>query len=491
MMVRLRSSTILASLGIISGLVFPLHAETVSDHRENILGTSFDMVVHGAKKETATKAIEAAVLEIKRLQLVFSPAWKNSELAELNAGQVSISKDMQLVLEACEYWQEQTKGNLSCQLGNIKAMWADAVKSGNLPDKAELDELLDKISRTPMEISEGAVDIHGIKLDPTALSKGYILDSALKVARSYVPEATGIKLDIGGDALYWGGAVAKPVWTIGIANPFDIADNAGFMATLTLSGKAVASSGHRTRTFSVGGQNYSQIIDPKTGWPVENAPAATVVADDAMTADALATALSVMPIGEGLQLIDSLAGVEALIVSPDGRQFPSKGWHKLLAANHVSNEVAWKNDFRFKVNFDIPDKDEGNYKRPYVGIWVTDTKRELVRSLLLLGTSKEWMEETYVWWRRYGRKVKAVVDGVTRPTRMPGKYNITWDGRDDYGKPVNEGDYILHIEVAREHGGHTYRQIPISMKNEAFSLTQAAEGELGDVAVYFGENIKR
>lgn len=488
MMVRLRSSTILASLGLLSGLAFPLSAETVSDHREGILGTSFDMVVHGVPKNAADKAIEATVAEIKRLQMVFSPAWQNSELAKLNAGDPNISEDMQRVLKACTYWQARTAGNLSCQLGDVKAIWAAAVTTGSVPEQETLLQLASDIAKNPVEISPGRVEVNSTKLDPTALSKGYILDKAMEVARSYVPGATGIKLDIGGDALYWGGAASKENWTIGIANPFDTADNAGFMATLALSGKAVASSGHKTRMFAVGEERFSQIIDPKTGWPVKDAPAATVVADDAMTADALATALSVMPVGEGLRLIESLSDVEALIVAPDGRQFPSEGWHKLLAANHISSEVAWENDFRFKVNFDIPDKDEGNYKRPYVGIWVTDAKRELVRSLLLLGTSKEWMEETYVWWRRYGRKVKTVVDGVTRPTRMPGKYNVTWDGRDDYGNPVEQGSYILHIEVAREHGGHTYRQIPIEVTDKTFFLEQVAEGELGPVAVSFGKN---
>ena len=484
---RFKTTTFLTSLSLMAGALSPAIAASTEEHRENILGTSFDMVVNGVSDKKAQEAIRAALEEISRLENIFSPTKADSELAALNGGETNVSEDMAAVLRACEEWRIKTSGSLSCRLGEIKAIWKEAVNNNSTPNTERMKRLAGASSEAAFTLAGNAVEAGTLKLDPTSLAKGYILDRALEAARRQAPAATGIKLDIGGDALYWGNADTQTNWQVGIANPFETADNAAYLATLSLSSKAVASSGHNTRTYSVEGADYSQIIDPKTGWPVTDAPAATVVANDAMTADALATALSVMPIKEGLKLINGMANVEALIVAPDGRQFPTNGWHKLQANSNQTAETLWENDFAFNIDFAIPEVDEGNYRRPYVGIWVTTPRKKLVRSLMLLGESRRWMEENYVWWRRYGRKFDSVVDGVSRPTRMPGRYNATWDGRDDFGKAIENGEYILHVEMAREHGGHTYKQIAIKIDETGFKLQQPAEGEIGDLTVFFGK----
>ncbi|MCK0069440.1 DUF2271 domain-containing protein [Kordiimonas laminariae] len=483
---RFKTTTFLTSLSLLAAAFAPAIANT-EEHRENILGTSFDMAVHGVSDKKAKEAIDAALQEINRLENIFSPTKADSELAALNGGASTVSDDMAAVLKACEEWRVKTAGSLSCRLGEIKAIWKDATRNNSTPNTERLKRLAGASGEATVTLTGNSIETNSLKLDPTSLAKGYILDKALKAAKAQVPDATGIKLDIGGDALYWGNASSGTNWNVGVANPFGAADNANYLTTLSLSSKAVASSGHNTRTYTVDGKDYSQIIDPKTGWPVNEAPAATVVANDAMTADALATALSVMPIKEGLKLINTMTDVEALIIAPDGRQFPTNGWHKLQAKDAETEETLWNNDFTFNIDFAIPEVDEGNYRRPYVGIWVTTPRKKLVRSLMLLGESRRWMEENYVWWRRYGRKFDSVVDGVSRPTRMPGRYNATWDGRDDFGNSIENGDYILHVEMAREHGGHTYKQIAIKIDKNGFKLQQPAEGEIGDLTVVFGK----
>src|SRR3546814_17667215 len=67
-----------------------------------------------------------------------------------------------------------------------------------------------------------------------------------------------------------------------------------------------------------------------------------------------------------------------------------------------------------------------------------------------------WIDSNYVWWRRYGRKIENVVDTTARPSRQPGRYHVVWDGLDDAGRRAGRGSYLLHVEAAREHGGHPY-----------------------------------
>ena len=470
--------------------------EATSDHRDHILGTSFDMTIHGVDQTKTQALFDETIAEIKRLETHFSPKNDDSELAAINKALATqtLSPDMTSLLNLCEAWREKTDNALSCKIGSLEAAWQTAAQTGELPDREYMKDRAQVALNSKLEIEKNSNSFkrgEALSVNPTGIAKGYIIDKALEKVRSLAPEATGIKIDIGGDAVYWGKPQEKNHWKVAVSDPHSPQDNGAFLAALALKSKAIASSGHTSRILHVADKSYSQIINPRTGWLMEDAPAATVVANDAVTADALATALSVMPIKEGLKLVNSLEGVEALIVAADKRQFPSNGWYALEENTGIGAETAWKNDFTFNIDFTIPETTEGNYKRPYVGIWVTTAKKQLTKSLMLLGESRRWMEENYVFWRRYGRKFDSIVDGITRPTRMPGNYQIFWDGRDDFGSTVEDGDYILHVEVSREHGDHTYKRFPISIGSGSFQIAEAGEGEIGAFSVKYGNRHDR
>jgi thiamine biosynthesis lipoprotein len=90
-------------------------------------------------------------------------------------------------------------------------------------------------------------------------------------------------------------------WRIGIKHPF----RQGLIAVLALSDRAVATSGVQQRFYQIDGQRYSHIIDPRTGWPAAQAPSVTVIAADGLTADAWATAFSVLGVAEGRELLEA------------------------------------------------------------------------------------------------------------------------------------------------------------------------------------------
>lgn len=486
-MKRLLATTCLVHVGI---TVSSAAAGLTSSHTDFVLGTSLDISISGVDSTQADKTITIVRAEIARLEKLFSPKSDQSELARINRAKspVAVSPDMIRLLENCQLWEDKTGNMLNCQLGSLQKLWQDAVVRNIEPDRIDVRKFTHESLSQQIRINPETGQVtrpEALLLDPTALAKGYILDRALEQARAASPNATGIKIDLGGDAVYWGTPDKKASWLVGIADPFAPSDNGDFLTALSLNSLAIASSGHNSRSYTIGRRSFSQILSPRDGWPVENAPAATVVAPDAMTADALATALTTMPIHEGLKLVNSLKGIEALIVAPDRRQFPSKDWHKLVAEKQKSLPTVWQGGKDFTIAYEIPDPQTGNYKSPYLSIWVTDSRKKLVRSLLLLGKRTRWMEENYVWWRRFGRKYDSIIDGISRPTRLPGHYNVNWDGRDDFGGVAGEGDYILHIEAAREHGGHDYRQIPLTLGAEKLILRQAAEGEIGALTLQF------
>lgn len=460
-------------------------AEPQRHQREDVLGTSFEMSVVDADDARAKAAVEAALAEIGRLEAVLS-TWKaDSELSRFNRSvrPQPVSGELREVLRLCERWRETTRGVFSCRLGGLLRTWRDAAQSGAgaTPDRVALRKAARQIAAIEFDPAATALAATPeLQWQVDGLAKGYILDRALAAARHAAPQATGIKLDIGGDAVYWGESAPGRPWRVAIADPTAPRDNAGFIATLALHSRAIASSGHRTRGFQISRRHYSHILDAGEGWPADYAPSATVVADDAATADALATALSVMPVSEGLALVETLPGVEALIVGDRGVPFASSGWHALLADDAHAAASAKE---RLAVDYEIPAQAGERYRRPYLALWIATPSGEPVRQLLVLGDRSRWLRELPQWWRRYGRDDDIAAHGIARPTREPGHYSLAWDGRDDYGRALAPGDYVLQVEAAREHGGHELLGLPFSLNGEGFVHERQGSGEIGRIVL--------
>src|SRR5690606_3171805 len=102
-----------------------------------------------------------------------------------------------------------------------------------------------------------------IALEPSGLAKGYIIDRTMGVLQEELPQGTAFKVDIGGDARYGGAPPGESGWLVGVANPVSLADNDYFVGTIELNDAAVATSGHQTRTWSFGDQEFSQVLDTR------------------------------------------------------------------------------------------------------------------------------------------------------------------------------------------------------------------------------------
>src|SRR5262249_47633421 len=138
---------------------------------------------------------------------------------------------------------------------------------------------------------------------------------------------TGVLLNVGGDLRAAGDVVRK----VCIASPWADSESSEPFATIEIKNQSVATSGRSQRGFSIGGKWYSHVFDPRSGQPVEQVASATVVAGEAVDADALAKVCSVLAPDESLALVESFPGVECLIVLSDGKTVRSRGWRQLEA----------------------------------------------------------------------------------------------------------------------------------------------------------------
>ena len=487
----------LTSLAMTAVAAPATQARSFGFHADHVLGTSLDVVVLGDDQATARIAMAAILADIARLDAVLSGWRSDSELARLNASASHCaSADLFAVIAACERWHWDSDGRFSARLGGLIADWRAAAATGVLPDRAglaaraaALDDAAPLLDPATGLIARPA----DVRFDVDALAKGYIIDSALAAARRAAPALAGLMIDIGGDIRCWGQGPGGMPWRVGVADPACPADNAAPMATVELADRAIATSGRLARDVIIAGEAYAHTLDPRTGWPVDEVVSATVIAPTALQADALATVLSTMTPAEGLAYADRLETIAALFVDRHGRRVTSANWAQYAQAGPPTATDAslvagapWPAGFAVTIDYEIPPIAANPYRPPYMAVWITDENRQLIRTLMLLGDSPRWLEENYVWWRRFGRKTPEVVATVAKPSRAPGRYSVVWDGRDDAGKPVPQGRYTVHIEAAREHGGHAYESAPLDLGKAASAQALPPRDEIGRVQLDYG-----
>ena len=454
-------------------------SDTVTEHFDGVLGTSMDITVIGAAEGRAVGAIGQTVAEVERLEALLSSYREDSEVARLNRLREleQPSAELRALLDQCRRWAQLSQNRFSCKLGRVRTAWREAEHAQAPPDRVRLRRLARDIAATEL-----APDPDGsnplrlpelVDLDPGGIAKGFIVDRALDAVREALPEAVAIKVDIGGDARYWGTPPRSDGWQVGIGPD-------GEAGRLVLSDAAVAASGHSERGYRIGRRHYSHILAPRDGWPLADAPAAIVTAAQAVEADAIATALVSMPPQEAISWVSGMPGVEALLILDNGTQIASPGWRAREQAPEGPGPNA-----RLRVEYTIPEIQAGEYRRPYLAIWISDADRQAVRNLLLLGESQRWARENSRWWRQVGRVDATILDGYALATRRPGRYAVTWDGYDDRGRPVaTQQPLVLHVEAAREYGGHDYRRIAIDTRTPA-PQQHPAKGEIGAIGIHW------
>lgn len=468
--------------------VFPAHAAApdnivqVDRHYDGVLGTSMDLSIHAPDAARIEAAANAAVTEIARLEQILSTWIEDSELMQLNRNRSTTNASPELleVVSLCEDWYQQTSGIFSCRLGGIIDLWTAAERSQVLPVVSEILPVARAVTAATIVIDPAQRRIElgdPIRLEPSGLAKGYIIDKAMAVLRQALPDAIAIQLDIGGDASYWGVPPDRNRgWLVGVADPVTTADNTGFVTTLDLAGMAVATSGHTSRTYTIDGRKFSHIFDTRRGWPVLAGTYAVVVAPTAVIADAVATALAVQNPEPGLAWANTLDNIEVFLVGANGIQHTSKGWR-----THLSEEVLKQAEAKVQLTLDytIPQLNERGYERPYVAVWISDMRGRFIRNLLLLGAEQSWASNNSRWWNSTTRRV----DSITRPTRGPGEYQLVWDGVDYEGIVLPPGEYLLNIEAAREGGDHTYKRVQFMLGEGTQTIEEAGEDEIGDFSV--------
>ena len=134
-----------------------------------------------------------------------------------------------------------------------------------------------------------------------------------------------------------------------------------------------------------------------------------------------------------------------------------------------------------EIALQLPKISEGQYHRPYVAVWVEDSSEKSVRLIEIWREKPDWIKDLRRFWRKTGRADQPLVDARTGATKGPGQYRLRWDGKDDQGVAVPNGEYQLVIEAAREHGGRQLVKQKFNWDGTAVAASVAAGNEIGQV----------
>src|SRR5262245_58449936 len=251
-------------------------------------------------------AIEAAFVEVARLESILSNWRPDSEVSRVNREAARhplvVSEDFYAALSSALRWAEATDGRFDPTVEPLVRRFGLRGPEGRLPGTGEPPASdtptgpvgwramrLDSVHRTI------AFDAEGMGIDFGGIGKGIALDAAAAVLRRAGVESA--MLDFAGQVLVIGAAPLPDGWTIGIADPDD---RLAAAFAVRLERGSLATSGNSERPVVSSGRTVGHILDPRTGQPVAWNGSVTVLAEDATAADALSTALFVLGPKQGV-----------------------------------------------------------------------------------------------------------------------------------------------------------------------------------------------
>ena len=268
-------------------------------YSEAHMGVPWEIVLYAADGESANSAAAAAYRRIAEINSALSDYQDDSEVNRLNAtaGQgmaVAVGNDLWAALSTAQELSAKSDGAFDVTAGPMVRLWRRARRQKEFP-RAELLAATKEVvgyQLVKLDPAKKTVELTrtGMRLDFGGIGMGYAADEAIKVFKAR--GITRVMIDASGDIVCGDAPPDKPGWVVGIAP----ADGGKGKPTryLSLTHAAVTTSGDAYQFVEFDGVRYSHIIDPATGLGLTTRCAVTIVAADCITADSVATAVSVM-----------------------------------------------------------------------------------------------------------------------------------------------------------------------------------------------------
>ena len=292
------------------------------------MGNSFELSAVATDEQWANEKIDAGISEIQRIEKLLTTFNDNSETNIINANAgikpVTVSRETFNLIKRSLRISSLTQGAFDISYGSVdKRLWNFDQQMTELPDKETAKKMVRLINYQNIILDDEACTVflrqRGMRIGFGGIGKGYAAERAKQVMKLNGVES-GI-VNASGDLTTWGLQPDGKQWTIAIANP-----NAAHQAFsyMEISNMAVATSGNYEKFVMIGGKKYSHTINPRTGLPISGIKSVTIITTNAELADAMATPVTIMGITSGLDMINQIKGVEAIIIDDNDKLYASQ-----------------------------------------------------------------------------------------------------------------------------------------------------------------------
>jgi len=332
-------------LFLISALIFTscgtaFNRNEAVERYDMYMGTIITVKAYG---KNADKAADKVINRISELERIFTINDTSGEIDALNGmagiGEVQLTNDSIYVLNKAIEYAKLSEGTFDVTIGPLVKAWGIGTDNHRVPSKDEIDELLKLVNFRDLRVDNtkltASLAHKGQIVDLGGIAKGYAGDEAIGVLKE-----NGIKsalVNLGGNVVVLGSKPDGSPWTVGIQNPRATAGK--YLGTVSVRDKAVVSSGDYERFFMKDGIRYHHILDPRTGYPADSGLiSTTIIADSAIDADALSTSVFILGLDKGMQLVESLDGVDAIFVTEDKKVYVTEGLKDIFVFYHEDSK---------------------------------------------------------------------------------------------------------------------------------------------------------
>jgi len=293
--------------------------------------------------DNAEQASEDALAEIERIDKLWDIGSSDSEISQLNSNSdASVSDDTIEVIGRAATLYEETNGSIDITVYPLMELWGFTSQNYKVPDCKDINACLSHIGMSNISIDKESNTVklsNGAKLDFGCVAKGYTSDTIKNILLK--DGINSALLNLGGNIYAIGSKINGQDWVIGIENPdADIFSGSNYIGAVSLSDKALVTSGDYKRFFIEDGQKYHHIMNPQTGYPADSGLiSVSIVSSDGTLADALSTALFVMGKEKALAYWSEHSNsFDAILVEKDGTITVTEGL-----------KDTFKSDFAYEV----------------------------------------------------------------------------------------------------------------------------------------------
>ena len=296
-------------------MLFGRRPPEVTSRIDICMNTAMSQTVYGPGSRGAATA---ALREVQRLEQLLNRFRPDSDVGRLNRSAsmkdaTPVHRDTAHVLWAALEMSRLSAGAFDVTAAPLVSLWKVTADDPGIPSAEAISRARDLVDYRCLEVFRSAATplrgpVYAARLkrpgqmvDLGGIAKGYAADRALDVYRRRGIASAAI--DLGGNVALLGGKEDGSPWRVGIQDPD--APRGDCLGYLSLRDKSAVTSGDYERFFEAGGRRYHHIIDPRTGYPAESGlRSVTVVASESMIADGLSTALFILGLRQGLEMLE-------------------------------------------------------------------------------------------------------------------------------------------------------------------------------------------